>query len=140
VSRGPKLSQADYERLAAVRLALRRFVAVTEANARKVGLTPQQHQALLSIKGGYPGQAAITIGELARHLLIKHHSAVELTERLVRGGLVGRETSSADRRRIYLSITPKGEALLEALSEASLAELRDSSGLSTAVRAAITED
>jgi DNA-binding MarR family transcriptional regulator len=134
--RGPKLSQADYERLAAVRLAIRRFVSATEANARGVGLTPQQHQALLSIKAGYPGQSAITIGELARHLLIKHHSAVELTERLVRGGLVAREPSPADRRRIYLSITGKGEALLEQLSEASLGELRASSGLIAAVHAA----
>jgi len=134
--RGPKLSQADYEQLAAVRLAIRRFVSMTESNARGVGLTPQQHQALLSIKAGYPGRKAITIGELAQHLLIKHHSAVELTERLVRGGLVAREPSPADRRRIYLSITAKGEALLEQLSEASLGELRASSGLIAAVRAA----
>jgi DNA-binding MarR family transcriptional regulator len=138
--RGPKLSQAHYERLAAIRLALRRFVSVTEANARRVGLAPQQHQALLSIKGGYPGQSAITIGELAAHLLIKHHSAVELTERLVRGGLVSREPSPADRRRIYLTITPKGDELLERLSEASLAELNGSSGLVAAMHDATRED
>jgi len=140
LSRSHKLTQADYERLAAIRLALRRFVAVTEANARSVGLAPQQHQALLSIKGGYPGQPAITIGDLARHLLIKHHSAVELTERLVRGGLVAREPSPVDRRRIFLSVTPKGEALLESLSEAGLAELGDSSGLLAAVQAAVQRD
>jgi DNA-binding MarR family transcriptional regulator len=138
--RARKLSAEDYQRLAAFRLALRRFVSATEANARRVGLTPQQHQALLSIKGGYPGRQAISIGELADHLLLKHHSAVELAERLVRGGLVSREPSAADRRRILLSITPKGEALLERLSEASFAELRASAGLVDTIRAATASD
>ena len=133
MARPRTLSQEDYERLAAVRLALRRFVSATEANARRVGLTPQQHQALLSIKGGYRGRQAITIGELAEHLLLKHHSAVELSGRLARSGLVSRHPSADDRRRIYLSITPKGEALLAELSEESLAELRASAGLLSAL-------
>lgn len=134
--RARKLSSDDYQKLAAFRLALRRFVSFTEANARQVGLTAQQHQALLSIKGGYPGRQAITIGELADHLLLKHHSAVELAERLVRGDLVAREPSPTDRRRIFLSITPKGEALLARLSETNLAELRASAGLMETVQAA----
>jgi len=121
-----KLGPADYERLAAFRLALRHFLARTEANARSVGLTPQQHQAMLSIKGGYPGRETISISELAQHLLIKNHSAVELVARLVKAGLVVRDPSGDDRRTVWVSITPSGEAILRELSQASFDELATS--------------
>jgi DNA-binding MarR family transcriptional regulator len=126
VARQSRLKPADYQRLAAFRLSLREFLAKTEANARSVGLTPQQHQALLSIKGGYPGREAISIGELAAHLLIKNHSAVELVSRLVKAGLVTREPSSEDRRTVCVCITAKGEETLGELSTASLDELATS--------------
>lgn len=123
MARRSRLKPSDYQRLAAFRLSLREFLATTEANARGVGLTPQQHQALLSIKGGYPGRQTITIGELADHLLIKNHSAVELVSRLLKAGLVTREPSIQDRRTVCVRITAKGEDLLVRLSEASLDEL-----------------
>ena len=122
----PRLRPEDYQRLAAFRFSLRGFLARTEANARSAGLTPQQHQALLSIKGGYPGRNAIAISELADHLLIKNNSAVELVSRLVKAGLVARETSSEDRRTTCVRITQKGEEVLAALSRASLNELATS--------------
>ncbi len=77
------LSRSDYEGLAAFRHALRRFLAVAEARARDAGLTAQQHQALLSIKAGFPGREEVSIGDLAEHLLLRNHSAVGLVERLV---------------------------------------------------------
>jgi DNA-binding MarR family transcriptional regulator len=126
MARQSRLKPADYHRLAAFRLSLREFLAKTEDNARAVGLTPQQHQAMLSIKGGYPGRETISIGELAAHLLIKNHSAVELVNRLVKADLVTREPSIEDRRTICVRITAKGEELLGELSKASLDELATS--------------
>lgn len=123
MARPSRLRPADYQRLAAFRLSLREFLSKSEARARSVGLTPRQHQALLSIKGGYPGKDTISIGELADHLLIKNHSAVELVSRLVKAGLVTRESSSADRRIVCVRITGKGEEMLAVLSNASLDEL-----------------
>ena len=117
------LTDVDYQGLAAFRHALRQFLAFSEARAREVGLTPQQHQALLSIKGGYPGRTEISIGELARHLLIKNHSAVELVDRLVKADLVTRHPAAEDRRRIEVAITAKGEELLARISDANLREL-----------------
>ena len=125
------LTDADYQGLAAFRHALRHFLAFSEARAREVGLTPQQHQALLSIKGGYPGRTEISIGELARHLLIKNHSAVELVDRLVKAGLVTRTPAADDRRRIEVAITAKGEELLARISDANLRELAVSGPLMT---------
>jgi DNA-binding MarR family transcriptional regulator len=124
-----QLSRTDYEGLAAFRHALRRFLAFSEANARAAGLTAQQQQALLSIKGGYPGRDEITIGELADHLLLKNHSAVELVDRLVKAGFVTRSRSPQDHRRICVRITPAGEVVLGRLAGANLAELRASARL-----------
>jgi DNA-binding MarR family transcriptional regulator len=124
VARPRTLTERDFERLAAFRLALRRFAAQAEANARTGGLTPQQYQALLSIRGGYPGRQEISIGELAEHLMLKNHSAVELVGRLVKAGLVARAPSPEDRRRICVRITPKGEEMLSHIVRANLGELQ----------------
>jgi DNA-binding MarR family transcriptional regulator len=118
------LKRTEYEALAAFRHSLRRFLAFSENNARNVGLTPQQHQALLSIKAGYEGRQSSNVGELAAHLLIEKHSAAELVDRLEDASLVKRGKSKTDRRVVMLTVTPKGEKLLSALSQDNLRELR----------------
>ena len=87
----------------------------SEEAAAAAGVTPAQHQAMLSIKG-FPGRDSITIGELAERLQIKHHSAVGLANRLVAENYVRRVPGRADRRQVYLTVTAKGEAILEGLS------------------------
>jgi len=134
-----QLSKTDFEGLAAFRKALRRFLAVSEAGARAVGLTPQQHQALLSIKAGFPGRDEVSIGDLAEHLLLRNHSAVGLVGRLVKAGLVRREPSPSDRRRICVRLTPRGEALLHQVSSANLVELKSSAHLMQAFLATIED-
>lgn len=119
----PKLGKDDYEKLAEFRLGLRRFLDFSEQAAKEMGLTPRQHQALLSIRG-YPGKDSITVGELAEHLLIRHHSAVELSNRLEALGLIARNVDPADGRRILLSLTPAAEGILTKMSAAHLQELR----------------
>lgn len=117
------LSKTEYQLLAAFRYALRQFLRFSEEAARAVGVEPQQHQALLAIKG-FPERERITIGELAEQLQIKHHSAVELAGRLVANGLAMRELDTADRRQVYLSLTLQGEAVLEQLTAVHREELR----------------
>lgn len=108
--------------LAAFRYALRQFLRFSENAAKQVGLTPQQHQALLAIKG-FPGRDTITIGELAERLQIEHHSAVGLVDRLVGQELVVRKQSSKDRRQVQVALTREGLKLLERLSAAHKEEL-----------------
>jgi len=108
------LSKADYEALAAFRHALRRFLDFSGEAAKQAGLTPQQHQALLAIKG-FPG-GNIATGQLSERLGIKHHSTVGLIDRLAAGGMVKRQTGETDRRQVFLVLTPKAEKLLAALS------------------------
>jgi DNA-binding MarR family transcriptional regulator len=118
-----KISKADYEILAAFRYALRQFLRFSEEAAETVGLTPQQHQALLAIRG-FPGREQVTIGELAERLQIRHHSAVGLVDRLVAQKLVARESAGSDRRQVYVRLTPGGLSALEQLSAVHRAELR----------------
>ena len=85
--------------------------------------TAKEHQVLLAIKG-FPGREHVSVGELAGNLHLKHHSAVGLVDRLSARQLVRRDYAQADRRRVEVRLTPRGEALLRKLSAAHLAELR----------------
>lgn len=117
------INKQEYEMLATFRYALRQFLRFSEQAARAAGITPQQHQALLTLRG-FPKRDSVTVGELAERLQIRHHSAVGLVDRLVAQGLVSREQDAADRRQVYVSLTKEGEAILEQLSAAHRAELR----------------
>lgn len=120
-----RVTVKDYETLAAFRRELRRFLAFSEEAARASGLTAQQHQAILAIKG-HAGAGPMTVGELADHLFVRHHSAVELVDRLAKAGLVLRMDSADDRRRVGLVLTPKAGETLAELSAIHLEELKQS--------------
>lgn len=120
--RGRGLAPVDYWRLAEFRYLLRRFLVFSEQAADRAGLTAQQHQALLAIKG-HPRRETVTVGELAGRLAIRHHSAVGLVDRLVAKALVMRRTAVDDRRRILIELTPKADRLLARLSVAHRNEL-----------------
>jgi DNA-binding MarR family transcriptional regulator len=117
------LSPADYETLASFRYGVRRYLAFAEANARSVGLTSQQHQALLAIKV-HTASKPMSIGDLAAELLIKHHSTVELVGRLEKAGFARRIVDAEDRRKMQVSLSPAGEKVLADLSVSNLQELR----------------
>ena len=118
------VSPAEYERLAAFRYALRRFLRFSEEAAIAAGLPPQQHQALLAIKGFAADRGAITVGELAERLQIAPHSAVGLVGRLIKEDLVQKQPGQQDRRQMQLRLTPRGDQTLETLSTVHREELR----------------
>ena len=116
----PAVTDADYERLLSFRDGLRRFLRWSEEQARRAGLTPAQHQLLLAISG-HPGSPSI--GDVADHLLLRHHSAVELVDRAERAGLVARSSEDDDQRVVRVSLTAEGRRRLRSLSAAHLEEL-----------------
>ena len=116
------LDDGDYAALADFRAALRGFLAFSEARAGEVGLAPQQHQALLAIRGAPAGQA--TIGYLAERLILKPHSASELVSRLEALDLIERRTAEGDRRRTLLMLTGRAKVLLAELSATHREEIR----------------
>lgn len=117
------IGKAEYEKLASFRYALRQFMHFSEAAAREAGITPRQHQALLAI-AGLPGRDEAMMSELAERLQLRHHSTVELIDRLVAHGLVARESGVEDRRQVYVSLTPVGHEMLARLSVAHREELK----------------
>jgi DNA-binding MarR family transcriptional regulator len=116
------VTQAEYQALASLRYALRKFLRFSEEAAVAAGFRPQQHQALLAIKGF--GRETMTIGELAERLQLRHHSAVGLVNRLVAQRLVRRRRSQADRRQVQLLLTRTGDAVLRRLTASHKQELR----------------
>lgn len=108
-------SGINYEALAAFRYEIRRYLNFTELAAREAGIEPQQHQALLAIKG-LPRTQKPTVGVLAERLQIRHHSAVELTNRLESRGMIRRSRNKKDLREVLLRLTPKGERFLHRIS------------------------
>ncbi len=123
MARSLKLTRAQYETLAAFRYALRKFLHFSESAAHAAGLTPQQHQALLAIKG-FPGRDQVTVGELAERLQLRHHSTVGLIDRLVLEKLVARTPSNEDRRQVLIHLTKRGQETLEKLSNLHRAQLK----------------
>jgi DNA-binding MarR family transcriptional regulator len=121
--KNPPKRAIDYQALADFRFEIRRFLNLSERLAHAAGLEPQQHQALLAIKG-LPAHRVATIGVLAERLLIQHHSAVELVNRLEAKGLLRRARGVEDRREVVLTLSRRGETLLERLTEPHRAELQ----------------
>ncbi|HWD73269.1 MAG TPA: MarR family winged helix-turn-helix transcriptional regulator [Actinomycetota bacterium] len=117
------LRTADYRHLLEVRTGLRRFLHWSEEQARSAGLTPAQHQLLLAVRG-HPGDRPPTIGELADHLLLQHHGAVQLVDRAAAAGLVTRARDAGDHRVVRVRLTPDGDRILESLTARHLDELR----------------
>jgi DNA-binding MarR family transcriptional regulator len=121
-SRARRPVEVDYVALSEFRYQIRRFLEFSQQAAKAVGLTAQQHQALLTIKG-FPSGAAVAVGDLAERLRIRHHSAVELVDRLAKAGLVLRRVDADNQRRVLLSLTEQAETCLAELSAAHLDEL-----------------
>jgi DNA-binding MarR family transcriptional regulator len=111
----------DYQRLAEFRYQLRGFLKFSERAASKMGLRPQQHQALLAIKG-MPSEH-VTIGILAERLGIRHNSTVELIDRLIIKGLVERRHNPRDHREVIIDVTNRAERILADLSLAHRKEI-----------------
>ncbi len=119
----PRLSKSDYTALSAFRKELRLFLRFSEQGARSVGITPQQHQVLLVIKGQAKKDWA-SIVELATAMQLRHNTLVELVDRCVKADLVRREPSPEDRRMVRVFLTDHGEELLSKLSVKNLTELQ----------------
>ena len=121
-ARKAELTPDDYRKLAEFRFALRKFLAFSESAAAEVGITTQQYQALLAIKG-FSQAGALSMKALADRLLLRHHSVVELVDRLVKLDLVMRRPDPQDGRRVLIALTELGESQLHTLAAAHLREL-----------------
>src|SRR6266581_2336740 len=133
------MSPAEFRALAQFRYQIRQFLNGSEQAARAVDLEPQQYLFLLALRGLPAGRTA-TIRELAERMQLRHHSAVEMVNRLERQQLLRRERSRTDRRQVILHLTPRAEKILSRLARQRIEELRTAApslvrALTTAIRA-----
>ena len=119
------ISVTEYQALAELRYRLRHFIQEGDAAAQRANLEPQQYLILLAIRG-LPKGAVATIRTLAERMALKHHSAVELIDRLESHGLVRRSRSPGDKREVRVSLLPRGSKLLERVARERLSELKAS--------------
>lgn len=118
-----RFPKQKYEALADFRQALRTFFAFSEQAAGAAGLNPQQYQALLAIKGARD-RSELSIREIAERLMIRHHTAVELVDRLENNGFVDRVKDERDARRVLVRPTAKARQVMDGLAAAHLRELK----------------
>jgi DNA-binding MarR family transcriptional regulator len=118
-----KITLNEYRALAELRYRIRRFLQEGDDTARQSQLEPQQYLLLLAIRGLPEGQEA-TIRTLAERLSLRHHSAVELLDRMESRGIVKRTRGRKDRRQVLVSLQPRGEKLLEKVVQQRVIELR----------------
>ena len=118
-----KITDGEYHALSQLRFLIRKFLQEGDATARDAGLEPQQYLLLLGIRGLQAGQEP-SIRALADRLSLRHHSTVELIDRLEAHGLVKRARGREDRRQVLVSLQPRGEKLLEKVVAKRIVELR----------------
>jgi len=116
------LSDVDYEQLLALRTGLRRFLRWSEEQAKAAGLTPAQHQLLLAVRG-HSHPEGPTIGDLAKYLILRHHSTSELVDRAEVAGLVRRSSDASNASVVRVTLTELGNQKLGRLTAAHLEEL-----------------
>jgi DNA-binding MarR family transcriptional regulator len=133
---GKQIRDSDYTALAELRFRIRQFLRGSDDAAESIGLEPQQYQLLLAIRGlPNPGEASIR--RLAERLLLRHHSAVGLVDRLEARGYVRRMPSAVDQRQLCVVLLPKGQRALERVVRGRLHELRGSGHALVSALAAI---
>jgi DNA-binding MarR family transcriptional regulator len=118
-----QITPDQYRALAELRYLIRRFLQEGDATVRNAGLEPQQYLLLLAIRGLPSGKQA-TIRTLADRLSLRHHSTVELIDRMEAHAYVKRTPGREDRRQVLVQLLPRGEKLLEQVVDKRMVELR----------------
>jgi DNA-binding MarR family transcriptional regulator len=117
------MTSSEFRSLAEFRYHIRIFLNGSEEAARAAGLEPQQYLLLLALRGLPIGRKG-SIRDLAERMQLRHHTVVELVDRLERRLLLRRERSRDDRRQVIVYLTPRGERILTKLAKQRIVELR----------------
>src|ERR1700687_6075466 len=118
------LHSDDYEALAELRYLGRKFLRFSKDLLRaKAGLNPEQYEALLAMKAS-SSPKGLTISQLSERLQVKHHSAVNIVDRLMERKLVTREAGETGRRRRHGRLTAPREQPIEELATGHRKEIR----------------
>ncbi len=113
----------DFSALAEFHYQIRRLMKGNGNGTRPAGSERLQHNLVLNVRG-LPPDVKPTIGTLAKRLQIRHHSAVELIDRLEEQGLIERRRDEVDRRQVTIHLTAKGNRLATQIAQQNCDELQ----------------
>jgi DNA-binding MarR family transcriptional regulator len=102
--------------IASARYVTRRVLRIVAEQAKREGLDPLQHQALLQIYGT-PAETTTTVSGLATRLDVPGAFASRLTTQLQRMGYVERHPIATDRRAVAVIATEAGIATLRRIDD-----------------------
>lgn len=94
---------------------LARHEAIRNGHGAVIGLPGPQYTALISI-AHLQAQDDVSVSALSQHLHVSGAFVTRLVNQLVERGLVDKASDTGDRRRVRLSLTAEGEALLARLA------------------------
>jgi DNA-binding MarR family transcriptional regulator len=100
------LSYEELESVAALRVAIRRFLAASDEVTSAQGLTPRQYDLLALIHR--PSTTNTTATEIATLLCLSRSATTELLTRASAAGLITRTGDRDDMRVKHLRATPEG--------------------------------
>jgi DNA-binding MarR family transcriptional regulator len=102
----------DMNRYDEVLVALRRIIRATDLHSRQLskiaGLTAPQLLILQLLRQ----HTELTVGEVAQRVSLSQATVTTIIDRLEKRGFVKRERGSADKRKVYVYLTPEADAVL----------------------------
>jgi DNA-binding MarR family transcriptional regulator len=107
--------RAFFKAVAEARYLLRKVFRLVEDQAKRSGIDPLAHQALIQIYGSEDG--ALRVKELAERLDIAPAFASSLVKQLLIQGHVTRTRDKTDARVAWARVTAKGKTLLHRIDE-----------------------
>jgi len=114
-SRGLADRSFYFHGVAAARYLLRKVFRLVEEEAKRAGIDPLAHQALIQIYGSERG--ALRVKEVAERLDISPAFSSSLVKLLVARHYVTRERDKTDSRVAWVKVTKKGQDLLHRIDE-----------------------
>lgn len=102
--------------IAEARYVIRKVFRIVDEEAKKMGLDPLEHQALLQIYGA--GPQLLTVSGLGDRLDVASAFASRVVRSLDEKGLVVRRADASDKRITKLEITESGRDLVKSIDEA----------------------
>lgn len=93
-----------------------RHEAVRAGHAARIGLGGIEYTVLISIRHLAVEDPNVSVNRVAEHLYLSGAFVTTITNKLLKRGLIHKRPDPADRRRVRLEVSAKGNALLAKLA------------------------
>jgi DNA-binding MarR family transcriptional regulator len=105
----------DLKQLEAFWAAIREIQSRLEVDCKQISITAKWYDVLVIL--GARNSEPLNVGGLAREMGMKHHTAVQLAQRMECAGLITRTSDPVDPRRVLIQLTNTGRAKLEQIGQ-----------------------